>query len=139
MELLAALGIVAFALYCMYGYYRLTLWLLERASRSERIGRFVSAERGKGGDKFRLSLGKLFTWNVAVNAEKGTLGGSIQVGAPKGRLVVGALGALIAAVAIPKLAGLLLPAALVAVAAAFVRRTLSDSTASPQGREPTKQ
>lgn len=115
---------LAVTLYAAYALYRLTVWLLRRAGGGDGAGRFVGAESGRGGDKLRLAIGKLFSWNVAVNEEKGTLGGSIHIGAPKGRLVVGALVAVLAAFAVPAISALLLPAALVVVAIRFLRRVV---------------
>lgn len=126
MEHLLELRLVGLVIATIYGAYRLFVWAITRVGTLPGVGNVVSAESTKGTDRFRLSLGKLFNWNVTVNPDKGTVGGSIQVGAPQGWLVVGVGVALVAAWLVPKVSGLLLAAALVAVAVGFHRRALSD-------------
>ncbi len=125
-DLLGKFVELAVTVYGTYLLYRFTTWFLKRVGQTRSIGKFVSAEQGTGGEKFRLSLGSFFTWNVAVNADKGTVGGSIHVGTRKGWFVLSAIVALAASYAIPALASWLLPAALIAIAVSFLRRSVSE-------------
>lgn len=134
MELIGTLVGIGIVAAIVYGSYRLFIAVLARAGALPWIGKVVTAETSKGVDKFRFSLGDFFNWNVTVNPEKGTVGGSMQVGTPKGWLVLGIVIALGAAFIIPSISGILLPGALVAVAVGFFRKIVR--TPGERGRTP---
>ena len=123
--------LTGYALYwilCGGLFYRIAAGLLCLMSVMPGVRRLVAANVGPGTDTFRLTLGELFTWTVSVNRHKGTLTGSIQLDAAKRlgwqRLIVASL----AAALVPVVAGLLMPAALIAVGFGFLR------SAPPPGR-----
>jgi hypothetical protein len=76
----------------------------------------VSVESRQGIDTFKLSLGGLFRWTVAVNSRKGTIAGSIQIDSEKRWGPLALVAAVFGAFVIPSISGVLMPAALIAVA-----------------------
>jgi hypothetical protein len=124
--LLLAITVVILAVYvaAIFGAYRLCVAVLQRLSRVSAVARVVSVDRAKGVERFKLSLGKVFQWNVSVHPEKGTVAGSIQIGSASGWLLGGAVIALAAALVVTKISAVVLPVALVAVAVGLGRRAL---------------
>jgi hypothetical protein len=116
--------LLAFLVAATYGLYRLCVVVLHHTGRVPAIGQVVSVDRANGVERFKLSVGKLFHWNVSVHPEKGTVAGSIQIGSSKGWLLGGAFVALAAAIVVPKISAVVLPAALVAIAVGLGRKAL---------------
>ena len=120
-----ALFLILYALYwslCGGVLYRIAAGILCLMSVTPGVRRLVAANVSLGTDTFRFTIGKLFAWTVSVNRDKGTLTGSIQLDAAgrRGwrRLIIASL----AAVLVPVVAGILMPAALVATGAGSRRR-----------------
>ncbi len=108
----------------IFGFYRLSVAVLQRLGRVPAVGRIISVERTGGVERFKLSLGKAFHWHVIVHSEKGTVAGSIQIGSAGTWLLGGAVMALAAALVVPKISAFVLPVALVAVAVGLGRKAL---------------
>jgi hypothetical protein len=108
--LLVLFWIVAAAL-----FYRLLVATLRVVGAVPVLGSIVGASSARGTDTFRFALGRLFCWSVSVNRQRGTLTGSIQIDAARRWGSVGVLVACLAAVAVPLVAALLMPVAIVVV------------------------
>jgi len=96
--------------------YRFAIWVLRLVSGIPVLGKLVSVESSKGIDTFKLSLGGLFCWRVAVNSRKGTIAGSIQIDSEKRWGPLAFVAAVFGAFVVPSISGVLMPAALIAVA-----------------------
>jgi len=107
-------------------FYQASVAALRLTGTIPGLGRICSVTRSKGTDTFKFSLGSLFAWIVSVNRQKGTLTGSIQIDSAKRRGRFGCLVAWLAAVAVPLIASVMMPAALVAVGLALAGRPSND-------------
>lgn len=96
-------------------FYRLLVATLRVVGAIPVLGSIVGASSARGTDTFRFALGRLFCWTVSVNRQRGTLTGSIQIDGARRWGSVGVLVACAAAVAVPLVAGVLLPVAIVVV------------------------
>ncbi|MEY4545398.1 MAG: hypothetical protein RL685_1593 [Pseudomonadota bacterium] len=104
--------------------YRLAVWALRGVSRVPGLRRLVSVESNEAIDTFKLTLGGLFTWNVAVNSRKGTIAGSIQIDSKKQWGPLAVLAALLGALLVPSVSALLMPAALIVVGVGLAKGML---------------
>ena len=96
-------------------FYRLLVATLRVIGAIPIVGSILGASSAKGTDTFRLAVGRLFCWSVSVNRQLGTLTGSIQIDGARRWGTIGVLAACVAAVAVPMVASVLMPAALVVV------------------------
>jgi hypothetical protein len=110
LTLLVLFWIVAAAL-----FYRLLVGTLRVVGAIPVLGSIVGATSARGTDTFRFALGRLFCWSVSVNRQRGTLTGSIQIDGARRWGSLGVLVACVAAVAVPLVAGVLMPVAIVVV------------------------
>jgi hypothetical protein len=131
--------LVVYALFwilCAGVLYRIAAGILCIMSVTPGVRRWVAANVGAGTDTFRFTLGTFFAWTVSVNHDKGTLTGSIQLDAARRlgwqRLIVAGL----AAALVPVVAGVLMPAALVAVGFGFLRGSPPPARSSAGVRSP---
>jgi hypothetical protein len=124
LTLLVLFWIVAAAL-----FYRLLVATLRVVGAIPVLGSLVGATSARGTDTFRFALGRLFCWSVSVNRQRGTLTGSIQIDGARRWGSLGVLVACVAAVAVPLVAGVLMPVAIVVVGLGGV-----ESRAQPRGR-----
>ena len=116
--------------------YWSAFWVLRLMSGLPLIGKVVSVERSKGIDTFKLSLGGLFCWMVAVNSRKGTIAGSIQIDSEKRWGPLAFFAAIAGAFVIPSISSVLMPAALIAVAIGLARGLLAARSTPPGARVP---
>jgi hypothetical protein len=114
--------------------YWSAFWVLRLVSRLPMIGKVVSVESSKGIDTFKLSLGGLFCWRVAVNSRKGTIAGSIQIDSEKRWGPLAFFAAIAGAFVIPGISSVLMPAALIAVAVGLARGRLGARSTTPGAR-----
>jgi hypothetical protein len=124
--LLVLFWIVAAAL-----FYRLLVATLRVVGAVPVLGSIVGASSARGTDTFRFALGRLFCWSVSVNRERGTLTGSIQIDGARRWGSLGVLVACVAAVAVPLVASVLMPVAIVVVGLGGV-----ESRSPARGRDP---
>jgi hypothetical protein len=124
--LLVLFWIVAAAL-----FYRLLVATLRLVGAVPVLGSIVGASSARGTDTFRFGLGRLFSWSVSVNRQRGTLTGSIQIDGARRWGSFGVLVACLAAAAVPVVAALLMPVAIVVVGLAGV-----ESRSPTRGRDP---
>jgi hypothetical protein len=110
LSLLVLFWIVAAAL-----FYRLLVGTLRVVGAIPVLGSIIGASSARGTDTFRFALGRLFCWSVSVNRQRGTLTGSIQIDGARRWGSLGVLVACAAAVAVPLVAGVLMPIAIVVV------------------------
>lgn len=96
-------------------FYRLLVATLRVVGAVPVLGSVVGASSARGTDTFRFALGRLFCWSVSVNRQRGTLTGSIQIDGARRWGSLGVLVACLAAVAVPLIAGVLMPVAIVVV------------------------
>jgi hypothetical protein len=96
-------------------FYRVLVVALRVVGAMPLVGRLIGASSARGTDTFRFALGRLFCWTVSINRQRGTLTGSIQIDGARRWGALGALVGCLAAVAVPLVAGVLMPIALVVV------------------------
>jgi hypothetical protein len=96
--------------------YRLLVWVLRLASRVPGLRSWIAVESSKGVDSFRISLGTLFCWKVAVNPRKGSVAGSVQIDSEKRWGPAAIVAALLGAFLLPSISSVVVPLALIAVA-----------------------
>jgi hypothetical protein len=135
----ALLALALFALFWMLAaalFYRVLLAALRVVGAMPLIGRLVGASSARGTDTFRFALGRLFCWSVSIHRQRGTLTGSIQIDGARRWGALGTVVACLAAVAVPLVAGVLMPVAIVVVGIAGIesqpraRRSELDTTRS---------
>jgi hypothetical protein len=110
-------------------FYRLLVAALRVVGAIPVVGSIIGASSTRGTDTFRFALGRLFCWSVSVNRQRGTLTGSIQIDGARRWGSFGVLVACVAALAVPLVAGVLMPVAIVVVGLGGV-----ESRARPHGR-----
>jgi hypothetical protein len=116
MAVLVALALVAlFWIIAAALFYRVLVAALTVVGALPLIGSVVGASSARGTDTFRFALGRLLRWSVSVNRQRGTLTGSIQIDAARRWGALGLLVACVAAVAVPLVAAVLMPVAIVVV------------------------
>jgi len=123
--LLSALALALWVLSAAM-FYQATVAALRLTGAVPGLGRICSVTRSRGTDIFKFSLGSVFGWSVSVNRQKGTLTGSIQIDSAKRRGMFGCLVAWLAAVGVPLVASVMMPAALVAVGLALAGRASNE-------------
>ena len=96
-------------------FYRVLVVTLRVIGAVPILGSVIGASTAKGTDTFRFALGRLFCWSVSVNRQRGTLTGSIQLDGARRWRGLGLLIACAAALAVPMVAGVLMPVALIVV------------------------
>jgi len=117
--------------------YRASIGVLGWLSAVPGIKRLVSVTVGKDTDSVKFSVGAAFAWSVSVNREKGTLTGSIQIDPSRRWGALGCIIAGLAAIGVPMVASLMMPAALIVVGVARARagssaRVARGATAPPR-------
>ena len=123
-SILGLLGTLALVTATFTALYRLFVWGLRLVSRVPVLGSWIAVVTSKGVDSFRISLGTLFCWKVAVNPRKGSIAGSVHIDSEKRWGPAAVAVALLAAFLLPSISGIVVPVALIAVAAGLAKRML---------------